>query len=63
MKMTLICMKMKLHTELIFICKVLPLDSFETESQEDRLGNGLLKDKISSFPRGVWNFKYKNGVS
>ena len=28
MKMTLICMKMRLHAELIFISKVLHLDSF-----------------------------------
>ena len=33
--MTLICMKMKLHAELIFIWKVSHLDSFETEAQEN----------------------------
>ena len=33
--LTLICMKMKLHAELIFICKVSDLDSFETEAQEN----------------------------
>ena len=35
MKMTLICMKMKLHAELIFIWKVSHLPRFETEAQEN----------------------------
>ena len=35
MKMTLICMKIKLHAELIFICKVSHLTHFETEAQEN----------------------------
>ena len=33
--MTLICMKIKLHAKLNFICKVSHLDSFETEAQEN----------------------------
>ena len=40
MKMTLICMKMKLHTELIFIRKVSHLDSFSNRGTRE-LGNGL----------------------
>ena len=39
-KMTLICMKMKLHAELIFIWKVLHLDSFWNRGTRE-LGNGL----------------------
>ena len=35
MKTMLICMKMKLHAELIFIRKVSHLNSFETEAQEN----------------------------
>ena len=42
MKMTLICMKMKLHAELIFIWKVLHLDSFWNRGTRE-LGNGLFK--------------------
>ena len=41
MKMTLICMKMKLHAELIFIWKVSHLDSFWNRGTRE-LGNGLL---------------------
>ena len=41
MKMTLICMKMKLHAELIFIWKVSHLDSFWSRDTRE-LGNGLL---------------------
>ena len=41
MKMSLICMKMKLHVELIFIWKVLHLDSFWNRGTR-KLGNGLL---------------------
>ena len=40
MKMTLICMRMKLHAELIFIWKVLHLDSFWNGDTRE-LGNGL----------------------
>ena len=39
MKMTFICMKMKLHAELIFIWKVLHLDSFWNRGTTE-LGNG-----------------------
>ena len=35
MKMSLICMKMKLHAELIFVWKVSHFDSFKTEAQEN----------------------------
>ena len=41
MKMTLICMQMKLHAELIFIWKVSHLDSFWNRGTRE-LGNGLL---------------------
>ena len=41
MEMTLICMKMKLHTELIFIRKVSHLDWFRSRGTRE-LGNGLL---------------------
>ena len=41
MKTTLICMKMKLHAELIFIWKVSHLDSFWNRGTRE-LGNGLL---------------------
>ena len=40
MKMTLICKKMKLHAELIFIWKVSHLDSFRNRGTRE-LGNGL----------------------
>ena len=40
MKMTLICMRMKLHAELIFIWKVSHLDSFWNRGTRE-LGNGL----------------------
>ena len=39
--MTLICMRMKLHAELIFISKVSHLDSFWNRGTKE-LGNGLL---------------------
>ena len=39
--MTLICMKMKLHAELIIIWKVSHLDSFWNRDTRE-LGNGLL---------------------
>ena len=42
MKMTLICMKMKLHVELIFIRKVSHLDSFWNRGTRE-LRNGLLQ--------------------
>ena len=41
MKMTLICMKMKLHAGLILIWKVLHLDSFWNRGTRE-LGNGLI---------------------
>ena len=41
MKMTLICIRMKLHAELIFIWKVSHLDSFWDRGTRE-LGNGLL---------------------
>ena len=44
MKMTLICMRMKLHTELIFIWKVSHLDSFWNRGTRE-LGNGLFEDR------------------
>ena len=47
-KMTLICMKMKLHAELIFIWKVSHLDSLWNGGTRE-LGNGLL----NKFP--LWN--------
>ena len=55
MKMTLICMKVKLHAELIFIWKVSHLDSFWNRGTIE-LGNSLLNLKNSSdikyyFPR------------
>ena len=34
--MTLICMKMKLHAELIFISKVSHLDSFRNNSEQGK---------------------------
>ena len=40
MKMTLICMRMKLHAELIYIWKVSHLDSFWNRGTRE-LGNGL----------------------
>ena len=45
MKMTLICMKMKLHAELIFIRKVSHLHSFWNRGTTE-LGNGLLTDYV-----------------
>ena len=42
MKMTLICMRMKLQVELIFIWKVSHLDSFWNRATRE-LGNGLLQ--------------------
>ena len=42
MKMTLICMRIKLHAELIFIWKVSHLDSFWNRGTRE-LGNGLLR--------------------
>ena len=42
MKMTLICMRMKLHAELNFIWKVSHLDSFWIRGTRE-LGNGLFK--------------------
>ena len=47
MKMTLICMKMKLHAELIFIWKVSPLDSLWNRGTRE-LGNGLFKSRDDS---------------
>ena len=41
MKMTLVCMKMKLHAELIFMWKIEHLDSFWNRGTRE-LGNGLL---------------------
>ena len=41
--MTLISMKMKLHAELIFIWKVLQIDSFWNRGKIE-LGNGLLRE-------------------
>ena len=52
MKMTLICMKMKLHAELIFIWKVSHLDSFWNRGTRE-LGNGLLAYCIKRFQCGV----------
>ena len=50
MKMTLICMRMKLHAELIFIWKVSHLDSFLNWGTRE-LGNGLFEQwKMSSLP-------------
>ena len=46
--MTLICMKMKLHAELIFIWKVSHLDSFWNRGTRE-LGNGLLPWLIHFF--------------
>ena len=46
MKMTLICMKMKLHAELIFIRKVSHLDSFSNRGTRE-LGNGLLQARTN----------------
>ena len=46
MKMTLICMKMKLHAELIFIRKVSHLDSFWNRGTRE-LGNGLLGPRLT----------------
>ena len=45
MKMTLICMRMKLHAELIFIWKVSHLDSFRNRGTRE-LGNGLLREMV-----------------
>ena len=42
MKMTLICMKMKLHAELIFVCKVSDFDSFWNWGARE-LGNDLFR--------------------
>ena len=49
MKMTLICMKMKLHAELIFIWKVSHLDSFKNRGTRE-LGNGLLWNTFRGTP-------------
>ena len=43
--MTLICMRMKLHAELIFIWKVSHLDSFWNRDTRE-LGNGLLYSRM-----------------
>ena len=51
MKMTLICMKMKLHAELIFRWKVSHLDSFWNRGTTE-LWNGLLSS--------VWSFMNNN---
>ena len=45
MKMTLICMKIKLHAELIFVCKVSHLDSFTLCNRGTReLGSGQMNN-------------------
>ena len=46
MKMTLICMKMKRHTELILMWKVLHLDSFWNRGTRE-LGNGLFRNCLN----------------
>ena len=53
MKMTLICMKMKLHGELIFIWKVSHLDSFWNRGTRE-LGNGLFAVNVQLLE---WVFK------
>ena len=63
MKMTLICMKMKLHAELIFIWKVSHLDSFRNRGTRE-LGNGLFKRWISTFyKKNIPSCVIKNGLS
>ena len=60
MKMTLICMKMKLHSELIFIRKVWHLDSFWNRGIRE-LGNDLLvrdtnmAGMVRSYPNSLSN--------
>ena len=51
MKMTLICMKMKLHTELIFIWNVSHLNSFWNRGTRE-LENGLFWSEIIPV---IWN--------
>ena len=68
MKMSLICMKMKLHVELIFIRMVSHLDSFWNRGTRE-LGNGLFtsytitslktKAKIWKLTQ-LWNILLKN---
>ena len=57
MKMTLICMKMKLHAELIFIWKVSHLDSLWNRGTRE-LGNGLLKLGIQIVSNYLFIFSY-----
>ena len=65
MKMTLICMKMKLHSELIFIWKVSHIASFWNRGTRE-LGNGLLNTrakrprmcKVSIFKLAVANANF-----
>ena len=54
MKMTLICMKMKLHAELIFIWEVSHLNSFCNRGTR-KLGNGLFAwyYRIPLYPWGI----------
>ena len=54
MKMALLCMKMKLHAELIFIRKVSHLDSFWNRGTRE-LGNGLLSEcRLSDHVAVYW---------
>ena len=48
MKMTLTCMKMKLHEEIIFIWKVLHFDSFWNRGTRE-LGNGLWHTRVKEW--------------
>ena len=62
--MTLICMKMKLRAELIFIWKVSHLDSFWNRGTRE-LGNGLLNAHINVKPsrRGGGKARHRAGIS
>ena len=64
MKMTLICKKMNLHAELVFIWKVLHLDSFWKRGARE-LGNGLFPSmSVKAVEKGKptnqdgWNICY-----
>ena len=61
MKMTVICMKMKLHAELNFIWKVSLLDSFWNKGTRE-LGNGLLRLSGPVFKAKLQNCEWQRMV-
>ena len=56
MKMTLICKRMKLHAQLIFIWKISHLDSFWNRGTRE-LGNGLFSWQLRNLKKNYFNIK------